>query len=152
MQAPVWPPCALSKEKVTGGVGLLHLLPFAKHTAQRINRVLPLLFDENIHYRILKFLYGAKNQQSNMRAYLRYIPVVYGVWHAYKFVSTHTFRLFWPVPNFPTERSATPWFNHIIIPKTDTYGKSYCCADACHNQDTTPALLQGTDCNRNQWS
>ena len=41
-------------------------------------------------------LYGAKNQRWNMRAYLRYVPVVYGVWHAYKFVVTHTFQVFWP--------------------------------------------------------
>ena len=94
VQAPVWPPFALSKEKVTCGVGLLNLLQFAKDTAQQTNRVLPLLVDENIHYRILKLLYGAKNQRWNMRAYLRYVPLVYGVWHAYKFVVTHTFRVF----------------------------------------------------------
>ena len=97
MQAPVWRLFALSKEKVTGGVGLLNLLHFAKDTAKQTNRVLPLLVDENIHYRILKLLYGAKNQRWNMRAYLRYVPVVYGVWRAYKFVVTHTFRVFWPI-------------------------------------------------------
>ena len=53
MQAPVWRLCALSKEKATGGVGLLNLLQFAKDTAQQTNRVLPLLHDKNIHYRIL---------------------------------------------------------------------------------------------------
>ena len=100
MQAPVWRPFALSKEKVTAGVGLLNLLQFAEDTAQQTNRVLPLLVDENIHYRILKFLYGAKNQQWNMRAYLRYVPVVLSVWHAYKFVVTHTFRVFWPILNY----------------------------------------------------
>ena len=62
VQAPSWRPFVLSKEKVTGCVGLLHLLHFAKDTAQRTNRVLPLMVDENIHYRILKLLYGAKNQ------------------------------------------------------------------------------------------
>ena len=98
VQAPVWHPFALSKEKVTGGVGLSNLLHFAKDVAQQTNRVLLLLVDENIHYRILKLLYGAKNQRTwNMRAYLRYVPVVYGVWHAYKFVVTHTFRVFWPI-------------------------------------------------------
>ena len=51
VQAPVWRPFALSKEKVTGGVGLLNLLHFAKDVAQQTNRVLPLLVD--IHYRIL---------------------------------------------------------------------------------------------------
>ena len=52
VQGPVWRPFALSKEKVTGGVGLLNLLQFAKDTAQQTNRVLPLLVDETIHYRI----------------------------------------------------------------------------------------------------
>ena len=97
MQAPVWRPFALSKQKLTGGVGLLNLLHFAKDVAQQTNRVLPLLVEENIRYRILKLLYGAKNQRWNMRAYLRYVPVVYGVWHAYKFVVTHIFGVFWPI-------------------------------------------------------
>ena len=61
VQAPVWRPFARSTEKVTGGVGVLNLLHFAKDTSQQTNRVPPLLVDENIHYRILKFLYGAKN-------------------------------------------------------------------------------------------
>ena len=39
VQAPVWRPFALSKEKVTGGVGLLNLLHFAKDAAQQTNRV-----------------------------------------------------------------------------------------------------------------
>ena len=51
-------------------------------TAQQHNRVLLLLLDKQIYYRILNDLYGAKNQRWNMRAYLRYISVVYGVWHA----------------------------------------------------------------------
>ena len=97
MQAPVWRPFALSKERVGGGVGLLNLLQFAKDTAQQTNRVLLLFVEESIHYRILKFLYGVKNQRQKMCSYLRYIPVVYGVWHAYKFVVTHTFLVFWPI-------------------------------------------------------
>ena len=43
VQALVWRPCALSKEKVTGGVGLFNLLQFANDTAQQTNKVLPLL-------------------------------------------------------------------------------------------------------------
>ena len=108
VQAPVWRPFALSKETVTGGVGLLNLLHFAKDTAQQTNRVLPLLVEENIHYRILKLLYGAKNQRWNMRAYLRYVPVVYGVWHAYTFVVTHTFRVFWPILTYLRKRLLRP--------------------------------------------
>ena len=117
MQAPVWRPFALSKEKVTSGVGLVNLLHFAKDTAQQTNRVLPLLVDENIHYRILKLLYGAKNQRWNMRAYLRYVPVVYGVLHAYKFVVTHTFRVFWPILTYLRKGLLRPGSTILSYPK-----------------------------------
>ena len=117
VQAPVWRPFALSKEKVTGGVGLLNLLHFAKDVAQQTNRVLPLLVDENIHYKILKLLYGAKNQRWNMRAYLRYVPVVYGVWHAYKFVVTHTFRVFWPILTYLRKGLLRPGSTILSYPK-----------------------------------
>ena len=96
-QAPLWCPFALPKEKITCSVGVLTLLQFAEDTAQQTNSVLPLLVDENIHYRILKLFYWAENQRWNMPAYLQYVPVVYGVWHAYKCVVTQTSRVFWPV-------------------------------------------------------
>ena len=37
VQALVWRPFALSKEKVTGGLGSLNLLHFAKNTARQTN-------------------------------------------------------------------------------------------------------------------
>ena len=117
MQAPVWRPLALSKEKVTGGSGLLNLLQFAKVTAQQTNQVLTLLVDQNIHYRIIKFFYGAKNQRWNMRAYLRYVPVVYGVWHAYTFVATHTFRVFWPILTYLQKGLLRPGSTMLSYPK-----------------------------------
>ena len=117
VQAPVSRMFASSKEQVTGGVGLLNLLQFAKDTAQQTNRVLPLLVHESIHYRILKFLYGAKNQRWNMRAYLRYVPVVYSVWHAYTFVVTHT------ILTYLRKGLLRP--GSTILPKTDSYRKVY---------------------------
>ena len=117
MQAPVWRLFALSKERVTGGVGLLNLLHIAKDGAQRTNRVLPLLVDENIHYRILKLLYGVKNQRWIMRAYLRYVPVVYGVWHAYKLVVAHTFRVFWPILTYLRKGLLRPGSTILLYPK-----------------------------------
>ena len=117
MQGPVWRPLALSKEKVTGGVGLLNLLHFAKDTAQQTNRVLPLLVDANIHYWILKFLYGAKSQRWNMRAYLRYVAVVYDVSHAYKFVVTHTFRVFWPILTYQQKVLLRPGSTILSYPQ-----------------------------------
>ena len=117
VQAPLWHPFALSKEKVTGGVGLLNLLHFAKDTAQQTNRVLPLLVDKNIHYRILELLYGAKNQRWNMRVYLLYVPVVYGVWQAYKFVVTQTLRMFWPILTYLRKGLLRPGSSILSYPK-----------------------------------
>ena len=152
VQAPVSRLLALSKEKVTGGVGLLNLLHFAKDAAQQTNRVLPVLVDENIHDTILKLLYGANNERWNMRAYLCYMPVVHGVWHAYKFVVTHTFRVFWPIRTYLRKGLVRPGSTILSYPKTDSYGKNYCCADACQTQNTTPVSSQGTSCNRDLWS
>ena len=117
VQEPVWHLFDLSKEKVTCGVGLLNLLQFAKDTAQQTSTVLPLLVDENIHYRILKLLYGAKNQRWNMRAYLRYVPVVYGVWYAYTFVVTHTFRVFLPMQTYLRKALLCPGSTILSYPK-----------------------------------
>ena len=58
------------------------------------------MVDENIHYRILKFLYGVKNKRWSMRADLRYVTVVYGAWHAYMFVVAHSFQVFWPIQTY----------------------------------------------------
>ena len=151
MQAPVWRPFALLKEKVTCGVGLLNLLQFGKDAIQQRNRVLPLLVDEKIRYRILILLYGAKNQQWNMRAYVRYVPGVYGIWHAYKFVVTQTFRVFWPVLTCLWKDLLRPGSTILLYPKYDSYGESDWGADACDTQDTTPVSWQGTGCNCDQW-
>ena len=93
------------------------LVHFARDTAQQTNRVLLLLVDENIHYRIVKFLYGAKNQRWNMRAYLRYVPVVYSVWHAYKSVVTHTFQVFWPILTYLRKCLLRPGSTILSYPK-----------------------------------
>ena len=120
MPAPVWRLFGLSKEMITCGVSRLNLLQFAKVTAQQTNGVLPLLVDKNIHQKIPKIKYGAKNQRWNMCVYLRYVPVVYGVWHAYRFVDTKTFPVFWPVLTHLRKSLLRPgstilWYQKLIV-------------------------------------
>ena len=62
-------------------------------------------------------LYGAKNERWNMRAYLRYVSVVYGVWHAYKFVVTHTFWLFCPILTYLQKGLLRPGSTILSYPK-----------------------------------
>ena len=52
-----------------------------------------------------------------MRAYLRYVPVVYGVWHAYKYVVTHIFRVFWPILTYPRKGLRRPGSTILSYPE-----------------------------------
>ena len=97
---PHWRPLCLSKEKVSGNVSLLNLLQFTRDLAQHSRPVVPVLCDENIHYRICKMMYGEKTTGWNVRLFLRSHPILYGFWHAYKFCVTQTFRSFWPIVTF----------------------------------------------------
>ena len=97
---PHWRPLCLSKEKVSGNVSLLNLLQFTRDLAQHTRPVVPVLCDENIHYRICEMMYGEKTTGWNVRPFLRSHPILYDFWHAYKFCVTQTSRSFWPIVTF----------------------------------------------------
>ena len=97
---PHWRPLCLSKEKVSGNLSLLNLLQFTRDLAQHSRPVVPVLCDENIHYRICKMMYGEKTTGWNVRLFLRSHPILYGNWHTYKFCVTQTFRSFRPIVTF----------------------------------------------------
>ena len=65
---PHWRPLCLSQEKVSGNVSLLDLLQFTRDLAQHNRPVVPVLCDENIHYRICKMTYGEKGQDPEALA------------------------------------------------------------------------------------
>ena len=97
---PHWRPLCLSKERVSGNVSLLNVLQFTRDLEQQARPVVPVLCDENIHYRICKMMYGEKITGWNVRLFLRSHPILYGFWYAYKFCVNQTFRSFWPVVTF----------------------------------------------------
>ena len=97
---PHWRPLCLNKEKVSGNLSLPNLLQFTRDLAQHTRPVVPVLCDENIHYRICKMMYGEKTTGWNVRLFLRSHPILYGFWHAYKFCVTQTFRSFWTIVTF----------------------------------------------------
>ena len=97
---PHWRPLCLNEEKVSGNVSLLNLLQFTRDLAQHTRPVMPVLCDENIHYRICRMMYGEKTTGWNVRLFLRSHPILYGFWHAYKVCVTQTFRSFWLIMTF----------------------------------------------------
>ena len=80
---PHWRPLRLSKEKVSGNVSLLNLLQFTRDLAQHTRPVVPVLCDENIHYRICKMMYGEKTTGWNFRLFLRSHPIDAFPWGAW---------------------------------------------------------------------
>ena len=120
---PHWRPLCLSKEKVSGNLSLLNLLQFTRDLAQHSRPVVPVLCDENIHYRICKMMYGEKTTGWNVRLFLRSHPILYGFWHAYKFCITQMFRSFWPIVTF---------FRKGLLRSGDTVP---CFSQADHNGD-----------------
>ena len=99
-ERPNWQPLCLGKEKVSSNVSLLNLLQFTRDLAQPTRPVVPVLCDENIHYRICKTMYGERTTGWNVRLFLRSHPILYGFWPAYKFCVTQTFCSFWPILTF----------------------------------------------------
>ena len=97
---PHWRPLCLSKEKVSGNLSLLNLLQFTRDLAQHTGAVVPLLCDENIHYRFCNMMYGERTTSWNARLFFHSHPILYGFWHAYKLRVTQTFRSFEPIVTF----------------------------------------------------
>lgn len=127
VQPPSWKPLTITDEKVGDTVGLVNVLDFTTTLVKHTNNALPLLVDENIHYRILKMLYGNKTTQWRVGVKLAKVPLVYGVWHAYKFCVTQTFRSFWPLLTYFRFGTLAPKVQVAAYPKLRVMEKTVCC-------------------------
>ena len=116
-----WQPWALSQLTVSSNLDLLKLMQEARFLQVTSTHTLPLLVDENVHYRLARFLYGSSYHPWDMAGYLSRIPVPYGVWHPYKHCLTVVYRsssrcwrtwkqwkhLWWAAACEPTARCCT---------------------------------------------
>jgi hypothetical protein len=87
----------LSDNTVSASDDLLRILEQVMEVQQRSGLDMPLLVDENIHYRVLRLLYGRPFQKYDVHRYLRRLPLLFGIWHAYKHTVTVLYRVFFPV-------------------------------------------------------
>ena len=53
--------------------------------------------DENIHYRILKLMYGQSTSAYDVGMWLESLPLLYGVCHPYKYCLMAVYRSFFPI-------------------------------------------------------
>ena len=92
-----WQGYGLSEHCVGKSADLVRLLEVVCGIQQHTRLLMPLLVDENIHYRIARLLYGPALVRYNLNEYLREVPVLYGVWHAYKHTLSVLYRAYFPV-------------------------------------------------------
>ena len=80
---------------VNSQTGLLQFLAVCVALASRARyRCAPLLVDVNIHYRLLKLACAASTVAWDIPAYLRCVPPLFAIWHAYKCCVEMVTRLF----------------------------------------------------------
>ena len=91
---PGWKPLLLSMYQVSSYKGLVEVLAYIASLSNHTQPIVPILVDENIHKRCLKFLYSDRMQQWNWHEKLKGTPVLYGCWHPYKFPVTNVWRRF----------------------------------------------------------
>jgi hypothetical protein len=87
----------LSEWTVSSNDDLLHILEMAGQFQERTSLTMPLMVDENIHYRILRMLYGRPFIGYDVHHHLSSMPLLFGIWHAYKHTLLVVFRVFFPV-------------------------------------------------------
>ena len=73
---------------------------------RRTGLSVPLLVDENIHYRLLKLMYGTSTSAFDFKQWMCSLPLLYGVWHPYKYCLSAVYRMFFPI--FALLETTTP--------------------------------------------
>ena len=92
-----WLPCHILSCNVGSNSGLVEMLDHFVSEQQRYGGTMPLLFDVNIFYRVCRAIYTSTNVSFSMRAALRHIPCVFGLWHPYVHCLKSAFKHFFPL-------------------------------------------------------
>lgn len=92
-----WRPYLLSGLVVSANLDLLKLMRIIEALQVRTTQTMPLLVDENIHYRLLRLLHGQDVMRFNVAGWMRHIPLLFGIWHGYKHTLLVLYRAFFPI-------------------------------------------------------
>ena len=95
-----WQPMMLSQLRCGTKLDHLKLLNTIRHVQHATRHDLPLCVDMQIHYELLKYLYGESCTSWNFHLQWSSLPLIYGVWHPYKHMITMLYRNFMPIMCF----------------------------------------------------
>ena len=87
---------------------LAQILKFVVSLQQKSNRVLPMWIDMKIFYSVAKMVYYSTYDVYKLHNILRYCPMVYGVWHAYKCCCEAVYRKFFSLCTFLSSGPHSP--------------------------------------------
>ena len=97
VQRQVWHPFQICGTRCGCTADLLDVLGMVSEVQRHTGKTMPLLIDMKVHNALVRFLYGKDYLHFNFRHFLQHIPIVYGVWHPYKYCLTVTYKKFLPV-------------------------------------------------------
>lgn len=81
MRSLQWLPYVLTEETVSNQLDLLSILQSLQAVHNQTRRAVPLLVDMDIHYRILKLIYGSATSSFDFGRSMSFSPILYGVCH-----------------------------------------------------------------------
>ena len=93
VSSPQWDPMMMSDFTASATSDLVKILHGTQSVSQRTHHHMPLLVDENIHYRLLKLVCGLSYAKVNVPMFLNRTPVLY----PYKYCTTLCWRRFYVV-------------------------------------------------------
>ena len=99
-----WTPWSVNGENVGSTLGMLSSVEYVMNIQRRSGKLMPILVDVNVYYRILKLLYHKDTISLNIRGAFRGHPLVFGLWHAYAHCVKRTFVVFknlWAALEYP---------------------------------------------------
>ena len=90
----------LSELKCGTHVELFEFVRWLECLQLKTRRIVPHLIDMEIFYAVLKMSYRASHAPWHVDQFLLGHPLMYGVWHPYKYRVEMTYKAFIPIPKF----------------------------------------------------
>ena len=92
-----WYPVTLADLVSSSNADLLHIMEQCLAIQVHTRHVMPLLMDENIFYRLAKFIQSRTYNPFKLSEHYATLPMRYGCWHPCKYVCTMIHRKFFPI-------------------------------------------------------
>ena len=89
-----WTPWSVNGENVGASGGLLKSMTIVIEMQRCSGKIMPILLDVNVYYRLLKLMYHGDVVSLNLRGAMQQHPLVFGLWHAYAHCVKRTFMVF----------------------------------------------------------